>query len=75
MCAALEGEAARATALIDQARDQAGTSIDLLLAEKVIGAGAEHAAARSTSSGTGSTRSIRGASASPAPSASRSPTG
>jgi hypothetical protein len=41
MCAALEGEAARATALIDQARDQAGTSIDLLLAEKVVGAGAE----------------------------------
>jgi hypothetical protein len=40
MCAALEGEAARATALIDQARDQAGTGIDLLLAEKVIGAGA-----------------------------------
>jgi len=41
MCAALEGEAARATALIDQARGQAGTSIDLLLAEKVVGAGAE----------------------------------
>jgi hypothetical protein len=41
MCAALEGEAARATALIDQARDQAGTSVDLLLAEKVVGAGAE----------------------------------
>lgn len=41
MCAALEGAAARATALIDQARDQAGTSIDLLLAEKVVGAGAE----------------------------------
>jgi hypothetical protein len=40
MCAALEGEAARATALIDQARDQAGTGIDLLLAEKVVGAGA-----------------------------------
>jgi hypothetical protein len=39
MCAALEGEAARATALIDQARNQAGTSIDLLLAEKVAGAG------------------------------------
>lgn len=39
MCAALEGEAARATALIDQARDRAGTSIDLLLAEKVVGAG------------------------------------
>ena len=41
MCAALEGEAARATALIDQARDRAGTGIDLLLAEKVVGAGAE----------------------------------
>jgi hypothetical protein len=41
MCAALEGESARATALIDQARDQSGTSIDLLLAEKVVGAGAE----------------------------------
>ena len=41
MCAALEGQSARATALIDQARDQAGTSIDLLLAEKVVGAGAE----------------------------------
>jgi len=41
MCAALEGESARATALIDQARDRAGTSIDLLLAEKVVGAGAE----------------------------------
>jgi len=39
MCAALEGEAARATALIDQARNQSGTSIDLLLAEKVVGAG------------------------------------
>lgn len=41
MCAALEGESARATALIDQARDQAGTSVDLQLAEKVVGAGAE----------------------------------
>jgi len=39
MCAALEGEAARASALIDQARHQAGTGIDLLLAEKVVGAG------------------------------------
>lgn len=39
MCAALEGEAARASALIDQARNQAGTGIDLLLAEKVVGAG------------------------------------
>ncbi len=41
MCAALEGEAARASALIDQARNEAGTSVDLLLAEKVVGAGAE----------------------------------
>jgi len=41
MCAALEGEAARATALVDQARNQAGTSIDLLLAEKIVGAGAQ----------------------------------
>jgi hypothetical protein len=41
MCAALEGEAARATALIDQARNEAGTSVDLLLAEKVVGSGAE----------------------------------
>ena len=39
MCAALEGEAARASALIDQARNRAGTGIDLLLAEKVVGAG------------------------------------
>jgi hypothetical protein len=41
MCAGLEGEAARAAALIDQARSRAGTGIDLLLAEKVVGAGAE----------------------------------
>jgi len=41
MCAALEGEAARASALIDEARGRVGTSIDLLLAEKVVGAGAE----------------------------------
>jgi hypothetical protein len=41
MCAALEGESARASALIDQARDQTGTSVDLQLAEKVVGAGAE----------------------------------
>jgi hypothetical protein len=42
VCAALAGEAARASALIDQAR--AGGSIsapDLLLAEKVIGAGTD----------------------------------
>jgi len=41
MCGALEGQAARASALIDEARGRAGTSIDLLLAEKVVGAGAE----------------------------------
>jgi hypothetical protein len=40
MCAALEGEAARASQLIDQARRRSGAGgIDLLLAEKVIGAG------------------------------------
>ncbi|HJQ17250.1 MAG TPA: hypothetical protein VJ859_09635 [Allosphingosinicella sp.] len=40
MCAALEGEPSRASALIDQARRHSGASgIDLLLAEKVIGAG------------------------------------
>jgi len=41
MCAALEGESARASAIIDQVRDRNGTSIDLQLAEKVVGAGAE----------------------------------
>ncbi len=41
MCAALEGEAARAGALIDQIRDRNGSSVDLQLAEKVVGAGAE----------------------------------
>lgn len=41
MCAALEGEAARAGALIDQIRDRDGPSIDLQLAEKVVGTGAE----------------------------------
>jgi hypothetical protein len=41
MCAALEGEAARAGAIIDQIRDRSGQSIDLQLAEKVVGAGAE----------------------------------
>jgi hypothetical protein len=41
MCAALEGEAARAGALIDQARGEGGAGIDLRLAEKVVGAGAE----------------------------------
>jgi hypothetical protein len=41
MCAALEGEAARAGAMIDQMRDRNGQSIDVQLAEKVVGAGAE----------------------------------
>jgi hypothetical protein len=40
MCAALHGDSARASELIDQARGQSGAGgIDLLLAEKVIGAG------------------------------------
>lgn len=41
MCAGLESEAARASALIDQARNQGATGIDLALAEKVIGASGE----------------------------------
>ncbi len=41
MCAALEGEAARASALVDQARGSGAGGIDLMLAEKVIGAGGE----------------------------------
>ncbi len=41
MCAALEGEAARASGIIDQMRDRNGQSIDLQLAEKVVGTGAE----------------------------------
>lgn len=41
MCAALESEAARASALIDQARNQGAGGIDLALAEKVIGASGE----------------------------------
>jgi hypothetical protein len=41
MCAALEGEAGRASALIDQARRRSrARGIDVTLAEKVIGAGA-----------------------------------
>jgi hypothetical protein len=39
MCASLEGDAARASQLIDQARRRSGGGIDTLLAEKVIGAG------------------------------------
>jgi hypothetical protein len=41
MCAALEAESARASALIDQARGQGAVGIDLALAEKVIGASGE----------------------------------
>ena len=42
MCASLEGEAARASQLIDRARGRSGGSpIDVLLAEKVIGAGTD----------------------------------
>ncbi|MGQ0589144.1 MAG: hypothetical protein ACT4N8_06375, partial [Sphingosinicella sp.] len=41
MCAALESEPARASALIDQARGAGATGIDLSLAEKVVGAGGE----------------------------------
>lgn len=41
MCAALEGEATRASALADEARRRSGAQgIDLMLAQKVIGAGA-----------------------------------
>ncbi|HEX9946384.1 MAG TPA: hypothetical protein VGA98_02485 [Allosphingosinicella sp.] len=40
MCASLEGDAARASQLIEQARRRTGGGIDTLLAEKVIGAGA-----------------------------------
>jgi hypothetical protein len=39
MCASLEGDAARASQLIDQARRSSGGGIDTLLAEKVVGAG------------------------------------
>jgi hypothetical protein len=41
MCAALDGEPARATALIDQVRGQGGTNVDVQLAEKIVGASAE----------------------------------
>jgi hypothetical protein len=41
MCAALEGEASRASALIDQTRRRLGDgNIDHMLAEKIVGAGA-----------------------------------
>jgi len=41
MCAALEGEPTRASSLSDQARQQGAGGIDLMLAEKVIGAGTQ----------------------------------
>ena len=41
MCAAMEGEPARATTLLDEARRQGASGIDLLLAEKVVGAGSD----------------------------------
>jgi hypothetical protein len=41
MCAALEGEAGRASTLLDQARSQGARGPDLLLAEKIIGAGSD----------------------------------
>jgi hypothetical protein len=39
MCASLEGDAARASQLIEQARRRSGGGIDTLLAEKVVGSG------------------------------------
>ena len=41
MCAGLSGDASRASQLIDQSRRRMGETIDLLLAEKVVGAGAD----------------------------------
>jgi hypothetical protein len=39
MCAAMAGEAARAGTLLDEARRRGARGVDLLLAEKIIGAG------------------------------------
>lgn len=39
MCAAMEGEAGRAGALLDEARRNGARGIDLMLAEKIVGAG------------------------------------
>lgn len=39
MCAAMAGEAARASTLLDEARRRGARGVDLLLAEKIIGAG------------------------------------
>jgi hypothetical protein len=41
MCAAMAGESARATTLLDEARRRGATGIDLMLAEKVVGAGSD----------------------------------
>lgn len=41
MCAAMEGEQVRAGALLDEARRGGATGVDLLLAEKVVGASAD----------------------------------
>ncbi len=39
MCAAMQGEPGRAGALLDEARRKGASGIDLLLAEKIVGAG------------------------------------
>jgi hypothetical protein len=41
MCAAMAGESARATTLLDEARRRGATGVDLMLAEKVVGAGSD----------------------------------
>ncbi len=41
MCAAMAGEPARATTLLDEARRRGATGVDLMLAEKVVGAGSD----------------------------------
>ena len=40
-CAAMAGESARATTLLDEARRRGATGVDLMLAEKVVGAGSD----------------------------------
>ena len=41
MCAAMAGESARATSLLDEARRRGAAGVDLMLAEKVVGAGSD----------------------------------
>ncbi|HEY0324567.1 MAG TPA: hypothetical protein VGC46_01140 [Allosphingosinicella sp.] len=41
MCAAMAGEPARATTLLDEARRRGASGVDLVLAEKVVGAGSD----------------------------------